>query len=64
MAMSSVSVLTNALRLLNLTPKVREHVREGRISAGQAKVLGSTRDAMTRRYIDVLSSLATTEARA
>lgn len=45
------SSVTNALRLLNLTPKIREHVREGRISAGQAKVLVGVNDPLKQEML-------------
>jgi ParB family chromosome partitioning protein len=56
--------ISNTLRLLNLPDEVREHVREGRLTAGHARALMKTPDpiALARDVIATSLSLRDTEA--
>lgn len=49
--------ITNALRLLTLSPQLQQYLRDGRLQAGHAKLLLSVKDAMVREDIGQKAAL-------
>ncbi|MFP3939683.1 MAG: ParB/RepB/Spo0J family partition protein [Thermoanaerobaculia bacterium] len=47
----SRSAVTNALRLLNLPPEIQDHLRSGRLTAGQARPLLAIQDRARQRAL-------------
>ena len=56
--------ISNTLRLLNLPDEVREHVREGRLTAGHARALMKTQDPVQLAMNVIAKSLSVRETEA
>ena len=56
--------VSNTLRLLNLPDEVREHVREGRLTAGHARALMKTQDPIALAMNVIAKSLSVRETEA